>query len=88
MTKKRLMLDFPTHLLDQPVTCELTRKYDLDVAWHRERCIQCTACTSACPTGALSVQRPEMIMSFDQDRCMGCGLCEPVCPYRAMEVVC
>jgi ferredoxin len=51
-----------------------------------EKCFQCGACTGICPTGALSVSRPDMAVLFDPDKCTGCGLCVPVCPVRAMEV--
>lgn len=49
-------------------------------------CIQCGACTAVCPTGALSIQRPEMIVIFDQKKCSVCELCVPACPPRAMKI--
>ena len=49
-------------------------------------CIQCGACTAVCPTGALSIQRPEMAVCFDQQKCSICELCVPACPPRAMKV--
>jgi L-aspartate semialdehyde sulfurtransferase ferredoxin len=58
-----------------------------DVQWHQERCIECTACTAICPTGALSVKRPEMAVAFNHDKCIACELCVPICPYKAMEIV-
>jgi len=134
MATKRLILNLPQQLLDQPITYQLIKKYDLmvnilkarvtpreqgrlvvevsgskkdmeagleflaevgvsvqplaqDVRWHEERCIQCTACTSACPTGALSVARPTMAVCFDQEKCIACELCLPLCPFDAMEIV-
>ncbi len=50
------------------------------------RCTHCGACTAVCPTGALSIQRPEMLVAFDQKKCSICELCVPACPSRAMEV--
>jgi L-aspartate semialdehyde sulfurtransferase ferredoxin len=58
-----------------------------DVRWHEDRCIECTACTSVCPTGALSVARPEMKVSFNHEKCIVCELCIPACPYKAMEII-
>jgi ferredoxin len=134
MAKKRLVLNFPPHLIGQPVTFELVRKYNLminilraritpreqgrlvievtgskkdleaglkfleemnvqvdslaqDVRYHEEKCIECSVCTSICPTGALSVARPEMRVSFDREKCIACELCVPVCPYQVMEIV-
>lgn len=51
-----------------------------------EKCYQCGACAGICPTGALSVRRPEMAIVFDENKCTACGLCVGVCPARAMEV--
>jgi len=50
------------------------------------KCTHCGACTAVCPTGALSVIRPEMAVDFDQKKCSICELCVPTCPTRAMEV--
>ena len=49
-------------------------------------CTHCGACTAVCPTGALFIQRPEMIIDFDQKKCSLCELCIPACPSRAMAV--
>lgn len=55
---------------------------------HRDddKCYQCGACTGICPTGALSLHRPDMAVLFDEGKCTACGLCVSVCPARAMEV--
>ena len=50
------------------------------------KCTHCGACTAVCPTTALSVQRPEMLVLFDQEKCSICELCVPACPTRAMEI--
>lgn len=134
MAIKRLVLSFPPHMIDQPITYQLVKKYDLmvnilraritpneegrlvteisgkkknldeglaflddlgvrveplahDILWHEDRCIECTACTSICPTGALSVKRPEMRVTFKHEKCIACELCLPACPYKALEIV-
>lgn len=51
-----------------------------------EKCYQCGACTGVCPTGALSLHRPDMAVLFEEEKCTACGLCVSVCPARAMEV--
>jgi len=51
-----------------------------------EKCFQCGACTGICPTGALSIKRPDMEILFDPEKCSGCSLCVTLCPVRAMEV--
>ena len=134
MATKRIVLSFPPHLLDRPVTYQLVKRYDLmvnilraritpseegrlvvevsgkkknldaglkfledlgvgvqplarDVRWLEDDCIECTACTSICPTGALSVKRPEMKITFDHQKCIVCELCVPACPYKAIEIL-
>lgn len=57
-----------------------------DVIWYEERCTHCTACTSLCPTGALSVTRPEMLVSFDKEKCIACEACLKVCSYKAVTI--
>ena len=52
----------------------------------QKKCTHCGACTAVCPTGALSVRRPDMFVDFDQKKCSVCELCIPACPPRAMEV--
>ena len=51
----------------------------------KRKCTHCGACTAVCPTGALFIERPEMIVDFDQKKCSVCELCVPACPTRAME---
>lgn len=134
MATKRLVIDFPPHLIDQPVTYQLITEYQLkvnilranitprewgrlvieasgkakdldaglkyasdlgveikplahEVRWREDRCIECTACVSICPTGALSVSRLEMRVTFDHEKCIACELCVPTCPYEAMAIV-
>jgi L-aspartate semialdehyde sulfurtransferase ferredoxin len=134
MATKRLVLDFPPDLIDQPVTYQLITQYQLkvnilraritprergrlvvevsgtkknldaalkyvaqlgvevqplaqDVQWRQECCIECTACTSICPTGALSVTRPEMRVRFNHDKCIACELCVPTCAYGAVHIL-
>ena len=49
-----------------------------------QRCTHCGACTAVCPTGALSVVRPDMSVAFEQEACSVCELCVAACPSRAM----
>ncbi|OIP43043.1 hypothetical protein AUJ95_01040 [Candidatus Desantisbacteria bacterium CG2_30_40_21] len=57
-----------------------------DVTWDEQKCIHCTACISLCPSHALSVDRSQMLVSFNPDRCIVCGLCLKACPYHAIEI--
>ncbi len=51
-----------------------------------ERCYQCSACTGVCPSGAISIDRKTMWVSFDPEKCIVCELCVGTCPSRAMQV--
>ena len=57
-----------------------------DIKWHEDKCTHCTACISTCPSGALDVDREEMMVSFNKDKCIACELCIKVCPYKAVEI--
>ena len=59
---------------------------DQEIIRDDEKCTQCGACTAVCPTGALSIERPEMSVRFEQKKCSVCELCVPACPTRAMEI--
>jgi len=56
-----------------------------EIVWVKEKCTQCGACTVICPSGALSLKRPEMEIQFDDDKCIICEYCIKACPARAME---
>jgi ferredoxin len=62
----------------QPLTEEVVR--------NEERCTHCGACTAICPTGALYIERPSMLVRFDSEACVVCQLCVRACPMKAMEV--
>lgn len=64
----------------------IVQKASQEVKRDNDKCTHCGACTAVCPTGALSIQRPEMIVNFDQGRCSVCELCVPACPPRAMKI--
>ena len=57
-----------------------------EVARDNSKCIHCGACTAVCPTGALSIKRPEMSVVFDQKKCSVCELCVRACLTRAMKI--
>lgn len=59
---------------------------DQEIKRSQNKCTHCGACTAVCPTGALSIERPEMSVNFDQRKCSLCELCIPACPSRAMSV--
>ncbi len=60
---------------------EIKRTIKLD----DEACIECGACISLCPTGALQLTDDYSIV-LDEDKCVYCEACVPACPTRALKV--
>ncbi|MEI6500318.1 MAG: NIL domain-containing protein [Armatimonadota bacterium] len=56
------------------------------VVRNEERCTECGACLTICPTRALVIDLESRHVSFDSDKCIACELCVPVCPPRAMQL--
>jgi L-aspartate semialdehyde sulfurtransferase ferredoxin len=57
-----------------------------DVVRVDEKCTECGACLTLCPTAALSRDPKTQVVSFDADKCIACEICVPACPPRAMQV--
>ncbi len=49
-----------------------------------EKCIDCGACVSLCPTDALHLDVDERL-EFSYETCIGCMLCLDSCPRFAIE---
>jgi L-aspartate semialdehyde sulfurtransferase ferredoxin len=58
-----------------------------DISKDEDKCVNCTACISHCPTKALDISdRKTMKVDFDADKCIACEACIPVCSYKAMSI--
>lgn len=55
-----------------------------ELMYHKEMCLNCGACTTACPVGCHSIR--DHMHVFDRSMCIGCGLCTKVC-CGALELV-
>ena len=72
------------YLKEQGVAVEALSK-EIKVDWNK--CTQCSACVSICPTNALYIKdRRTMEVGFDSEKCIACELCIRPCPPRAIEV--
>ena len=49
--------------------------------------IPCNICVSACPAGAIRMDRIIDLPRVDWDKCVGCGTCVALCPGLAAFVV-
>ncbi len=70
-------------LADHGVTFQLLNG---SVTVSPEKCVDCGACTSVCPSGALSMEKPAWTLAFQKDKCYVCQLCAKACPVRAISV--
>ena len=57
-----------------------------DVVRVDDKCTECGACLTLCPTAALWRDPETQVVSFDADKCIACEICVPACPPRAMQV--
>ena len=57
-----------------------------DITRNKDRCTECGACVTICPTDALTRNAQTGEVRFDKESCIGCELCIPACPMKAMEV--
>ncbi|MGE5580674.1 MAG: 4Fe-4S binding protein [Bacillota bacterium] len=55
------------------------------VAVSGQRCVHCGACTSICPSGALSMDAPAWTLVFHPSRCNACRRCVGACPVGAIS---
>jgi L-aspartate semialdehyde sulfurtransferase ferredoxin len=102
MAKKRLVLSFPPHLIDQPVTFELVRKYNLQINILRARItpreqgrlvVEVSGSKKDLDAGLkfleemkLEVKALALDVKFHEERCTQCSACTSVCPSGALSV--
>jgi ferredoxin len=48
-------------------------------------CINCGACYSTCPVGAIEIT-PDSTIEFDYEKCVGCLNCADSCPVGAIVI--
>jgi L-aspartate semialdehyde sulfurtransferase ferredoxin len=102
MAKKRLVLNLPANLIDQPLTYQLIKKYDLMVNILRARVtpneegrltIEISGKKSNLEEGlrfirelGVSFQPLAQEVRWREERCIACTACTSVCPTGALNV--
>ncbi len=59
--------------------CPKMVRFDVDA----EKCVGCTMCERACPTGAITGGLKK-VHSIDHDKCISCGACYQACRFGAI----
>ena len=57
-----------------------------EVLWEEKKCVNCGACISICPTGALFLDKLTYQLNIDYEKCIVCGNCVEACPLQAIKV--
>jgi len=102
MANRRLVLNFPPHLIDRPVTFELVRKYNLKINILRARItpreqgrlvMEVSGSKKDLESGLkfleeMNVQVDSLAQDvrYHQDKCIECGVCTSICPTGALSV--
>ncbi len=70
---------------------EKFRKYGVEVRKltkgieKSEKCVDCGACISVCPTGVFSKDEEDRVV-VNEVKCIRCGFCVNVCPLKALRL--
>jgi L-aspartate semialdehyde sulfurtransferase ferredoxin len=57
-----------------------------EVTRNEERCTDCGACVTVCPSSSFTVDPATREVKFEEDKCVVCGMCILSCPSRSMEL--
>ena len=102
MAKRRIVLTFPSRLIDQPITYHLIKDYNLAVNILRARVspkeegrlmIELSGKKSSLDAGlnylkelGVNVQPLAQDIRWLEERCTHCTVCVPICPTKAITV--
>jgi len=102
MQKKRLVLSYPPHIVEQPVISQLVRDFDLTVNILRARItpkeegrlvLEMTGKRPALEAGinyikelGVEIQPLAQDVKWHEDRCTHCTACVSICPPKALDV--
>lgn len=85
-----ISIDAPEQNVQRVLSALSNRGVDFEevkraVSVDQDACVDCGACVSLCPTGALKLDKG-FSLKFDEDKCVLCEICVPACPMRAIKL--
>ena len=102
MAKKRVVLSFPPHTVEEPITYHLIKDYGLmvnilratiDPGKRGRMVVELSGEKDTLSQGLEYLEKMEVTVEsltrevkYDEDRCMSCTACVPVCPTNALDV--
>lgn len=102
MVKKRVVLSFPPHMIDQAVTYKLIKEFDLMINILRARItpkeqgrlvLEITGKKPALDAGinylrevGVQIQPLAQDVKWLEERCVHCTACVSICPTKALEL--
>ena len=102
MQKRRVVLSFPPHMIDQAVTYKLIKDFDLMINILRARItpkeqgrlvIEITGRKPELDAGinylkevGVEIQSLAQDVKWDENRCVHCTACVSICPTKALEL--
>jgi len=102
MQKKRIVLNYPPRLVDQPIISKLVKDFDLEVNISRARItpreegrlvLEVTGKRSGLEAGfkylseiGVKVEPLAQDVKWHEDRCIHCTACISTCPTNALDV--
>ncbi len=102
MQKKRVVLNYPPHIADQPIISRLVKNYDLEInilrGWITPReqgrlVLEITGKRPALEAGmnylkeiGVETQPLAQDVKWYEDRCTHCTACVSICPTKALDI--
>ena len=62
-----------------------SQRYEFEVAYRAEKCLECLACIDACRKGAIEKGKDNLV-EINREICDGCGECVKACRGGALEI--
>jgi NAD-dependent dihydropyrimidine dehydrogenase PreA subunit len=85
-----MLVEVPDEVADEIVISFKNKGVDVHVGslieLDKELCVDCGACVSVCPTGAVHFEEDRSV-TINQSKCIQCALCVDSCPRFAIKLM-